>query len=99
MQHLQASRCGGDANQHPCHIASRSVAHKILVSAARGRHVAHCVQEVHGGLLARSQGLLLGGPESVARVPVALREAAWVEAADCFTAMLPGQEVRLSAVQ
>jgi len=63
------------------------------VSAARGRHVAHCVQEVHGGLLARSQGLPLGGPESVARVPVALREAAWVEAADCFTALLPGQEV------
>lgn len=81
------------------HVRSRSAAHKTLVRAARGRHVALCMQEVHGGLLARSQGLPLGGPESVARVPVALREAAWVEAADCFTALLPGQEVRLLAVQ
>ena len=55
-------------------------------------------QDVHGALLARLQAQAPGGgPDSVARLPVALREAAWVEAADCFTAMLPGQEVRPSA--
>lgn len=55
-------------------------------------------QDVHGALLARLQAQALGGgPDSVARLPVALREAAWVEAGDCFTAMLPGQEVRLCA--
>ena len=52
-------------------------------------------QDVHGALLARVQAQALGGgPDSVARLPVALREAAWVEAADCFTAMLPGQQAR-----
>lgn len=52
-------------------------------------------QDLHGALLARLQPRApAGGPDDVARLPVALREAAWVEAADCFAGMLPGAEAR-----
>ncbi len=62
------------------------------------QHESLRAQDLHGALLARLQPRApAGGPDDVARLPVALREAAWVEAADCFAGMLPGAEARRTA--
>ncbi len=54
------------------------------------------VQGIHGQLLIRSlRGLQDSGPSLDAAVlPIAVREAAFVEAADCFAALIARPEVR-----
>ena len=56
-------------------------------------------QTVHGALLQASARPNPGGTgaQDVTAVPVALREAAFLESADCYTAMIASTEVHLPA--
>ena len=54
------------------------------------------VQRVHGSLLQRShQAMDTDSPSTmdVTQMPLALREAAFFESADCYTAMIANREV------
>lgn len=56
------------------------------------------VQRVHGSLLQRSQQLMLtegSAALDITLLPLALREAAFFESADCYTAMIANREVWL----
>ncbi len=55
------------------------------------------LQAVHGPLLQASARAQAADAADVTQLPVALREAAFLESADCYTAMVASPEVTLHA--
>lgn len=59
-----------------------------------------CLQRVHGSLLQRSHQIMESDSPvqfHITLLPVALREAAFFESADCYTAMIANEEVLVSS--
>lgn len=55
-----------------------------------------CMQRVHGSLLQRSHQMMDADRSlmmDMSQLPLALREAAFFESADCYTAMIANREV------
>jgi hypothetical protein len=56
----------------------------------------YCMQRVHGSLLQRSHQMIDADRSrmmDMSQLPLALREAAFFESADCYTAMIANREV------